>query len=79
MVERGDNIKRIQFSTLPEGLLTRPTVEPERRITLHPFAPSPEDRLFAVNSFSKTWAMTGWRLGWSVWPAGLYDKGLLQD
>jgi hypothetical protein len=26
LVERGDNIKRIQFSTLPEGLLTRPTL-----------------------------------------------------
>jgi hypothetical protein len=26
MVERGDNIKRIQFSALPEGLLTRPTL-----------------------------------------------------
>jgi hypothetical protein len=26
LVERGDNIKRIQFSKLPEGLLTRPTL-----------------------------------------------------
>jgi hypothetical protein len=26
MVERGDNIKRIAFSSLPEGLLTRPTL-----------------------------------------------------
>jgi hypothetical protein len=26
MVERGNNIQRIQFSTLPEGLLTRPTL-----------------------------------------------------
>ena len=26
LVERGDNIKRIQFPTLPEGLLTRPTL-----------------------------------------------------
>jgi hypothetical protein len=26
MVERGDNIKRIQFSSLPDGLLTRPTL-----------------------------------------------------
>jgi len=26
MVERGENIKRIQFSSLPEGLLTRPTL-----------------------------------------------------
>lgn len=24
----------------------------------------PEDRLIVVNSFSKSWAMTGWRLGW---------------
>ncbi|MEC7258769.1 MAG: aminotransferase class I/II-fold pyridoxal phosphate-dependent enzyme, partial [Pseudomonadota bacterium] len=22
----------------------------------------------------KTYAMTGWRLGWAVWPDGLYDK-----
>ncbi|MCI0459078.1 MAG: hypothetical protein L0Z62_19145, partial [Gemmataceae bacterium] len=26
LVERGDNVKRIQFSKLPEGLLTRPTL-----------------------------------------------------
>ncbi|MGI9434829.1 MAG: pyridoxal phosphate-dependent aminotransferase [Geminicoccaceae bacterium] len=31
----------------------------------------PEDRLIVVNSFSKTWAMTGWRLGWIVAPAAL--------
>ncbi len=29
---------------------------------------SPEDRLVVVNSFSKAWAMTGWRLGWLVTP-----------
>jgi len=29
----------------------------------------PGDRLFTVNSFSKAWAMTGWRLGWLVGPA----------
>jgi aspartate/methionine/tyrosine aminotransferase len=28
----------------------------------------PEDRLMVVNSFSKSWAMTGWRLGWIVHP-----------
>lgn len=27
-----------------------------------------EDRLYVVNSFSKSWAMTGWRLGWLVGP-----------
>lgn len=29
----------------------------------------PEDRLISVNSFSKCWSMTGWRLGWIVAPA----------
>jgi aspartate aminotransferase len=24
----------------------------------------PEDRIIVINSFSKSWAMTGWRLGW---------------
>lgn len=28
----------------------------------------PDDRVVVVNSFSKTWAMTGWRLGWLVGP-----------
>ena len=40
----------------------------------------PEDRLIVLNSFSKNWAMTGWRLGWLVAPANLsltYQK-LLQ-
>ncbi len=31
----------------------------------------PEDRLIVVNSFSKAWAMTGWRLGWMVCPPSL--------
>ncbi|MBL8709572.1 MAG: pyridoxal phosphate-dependent aminotransferase [Rhodospirillaceae bacterium] len=29
---------------------------------------TPEDPVFVVNSFSKTWAMTGWRVGWMVMP-----------
>ena len=28
----------------------------------------PDDRVVVLNSFSKTWAMTGWRLGWLVTP-----------
>jgi len=31
----------------------------------------PEDRLIIVNSFSKSWAMTGWRLGWLTLPPSL--------
>ncbi len=34
----------------------------------------PDDPLFVVNSFSKTWAMTGWRVGWMILPQGLTDQ-----
>jgi len=33
----------------------------------------PADRVMVVNSFSKSWAMTGWRLGWLVLPEGMRD------
>jgi aspartate/methionine/tyrosine aminotransferase len=33
----------------------------------------PEDRVVAINSFSKTWAMTGWRLGWMVAPREIQE------
>ena len=35
--------------------------------------PEVRDRLIVLNGWSKTWAMTGWRMGWSIWPDGLYD------
>jgi aspartate/methionine/tyrosine aminotransferase len=42
-----------------------------------PHAPSflsiaePDDAVFVIGSFSKPWAMTGWRIGWLVHPASL--------
>ena len=35
--------------------------EPQSALTL-------DDDVIVVNSFSKTWAMTGWRVGWMVMP-----------
>ena len=35
--------------------------------------PEIRDRLIYLDGASKTYAMTGWRLGWSVWPGKLYD------
>jgi len=35
------------------------------------FMQGPDDRLLSINSFSKTYAMTGWRLGWLVAPRAL--------
>ncbi len=35
--------------------------------------PEIRDRLILLNGWSKTYAMTGWRLGWSLWPDGLFE------
>jgi aspartate aminotransferase len=51
----------------------------ERLTFERPTAPSflplatAEDRVIGVNSFSKAWRMTGWRLGWMVAPPALMD------
>ena len=34
---------------------------------------SPNDMVISVNSFSKSWLMTGWRMGWIVHPVGLSE------
>lgn len=33
--------------------------------------PELQDRLILLDGWSKTYAMTGWRMGWGVWPADL--------
>lgn len=51
----------------------------DRIVYDRPKAPSvldsaePDDPVIAINSFSKSWCMTGWRLGWIVAPAALGD------
>ena len=35
--------------------------------------PSIRDRLILLNGWSKTYAMTGWRLGYAIFPGKLYD------
>jgi aspartate/methionine/tyrosine aminotransferase len=34
----------------------------------------PEDRVMTINSFSKAWAMTGWRVGWLGHPPSVQPK-----
>ena len=36
--------------------------------------PEIRDRLILLNGWSKTYAMTGWRMGYSVWPDNLYEN-----
>jgi aspartate aminotransferase len=48
------------------------TYDGEAHVSLLQY-PELRDRLVYLDGASKTYAMTGWRLGWSVWPKALYD------
>jgi aspartate aminotransferase len=43
---------------------------PHASLTVYPEF---QDRLILLDGWSKTYAMTGWRLGWGVWPASLAE------
>jgi aspartate/methionine/tyrosine aminotransferase len=51
----------------------------QRIVYDRPYAPSlleiatPDDPVFVINSFSKAWLMTGWRMGWLVYPRAMLD------
>lgn len=82
---------RAEIEKLVKGLAAHPdvailsdeiydvmTYDGERHTSLLQF-PEIRDRLIVLNGWSKTWAMTGWRMGWSIWPNSnasnhLYDK-----
>ena len=77
---------RKDMDRLVEGLLEHPRVAvladeiydriyfDERRPPSLLESPEIRDRLIVLNGWSKTYAMTGWRLGYSVWPRQLMDK-----
>lgn len=67
-----------QVAILSDEIYDVMTYDGEEHVSLLTF-PQIRDRLIVLNGWSKTWAMTGWRMGWSIWPnegkgAGLYDK-----
>ncbi len=82
---------RVEIEKLVAGLAAHPNVailsdeiydvmtyDGEKHCSLLQF-PEIRDRLIVLNGWSKTWAMTGWRMGWSIWPnsaesGNLYDK-----
>ena len=62
-----------QVAVLSDEIYDVMTYDGEEHVSLLTY-PELRDRLIVLNGFSKTWAMTGWRLGWSIWPEKLYDK-----
>lgn len=64
-----DVYERLVFDTAPGALACAPSF-----LDLA----TPEDRVISANSFSKSWLMTGWRLGWLVAPPSMMsDLGKL--
>ena len=76
---------RAEFKKLVDGLMAHPHVmvmsdEIYDRLTFdgHDMTsllefPEIHDRLIILNGWSKTYAMTGWRLGYAVWPEHMVD------
>ena len=59
------------FYILCDNVYAALSSEPVPDLTLRPEL---RDRVILCQSFSKPWAMTGWRLGWLAAPEGLIDK-----
>ena len=81
----GGVVPREEFDKLVKGLEDHPQVvvmsdeiygrmlyDGREHVSLLEY-PSMRDRLIILDGWSKTYAMTGWRLGYSVWPGKLYD------
>jgi aspartate aminotransferase len=57
---------------LSDEIYAAMTYDGEAHVSLLQY-PDIRERLIHLDGASKTYAMTGWRLGWSVWPKPLYD------
>ena len=58
---------------MSDEIYDRMTYDGEEHVSLLTYLEI-RDRLILLNGWSKTYAMTGWRMGYSVWPDQLYDK-----
>ena len=60
-------------AVLSDEIYSQMTYDGMEHVSLLGF-PSLSDRLILLDGWSKTYAMTGWRMGFSLWPDGLIDK-----
>jgi aspartate/methionine/tyrosine aminotransferase len=81
----GGTVSRQEFDKLVEGLAAHPhvailsdeiysrmTYDEREHVSLLGYTEL-EDRLILLDGWSKTYAMTGWRIGYGVWPATLVE------
>ncbi|MGQ7846904.1 pyridoxal phosphate-dependent aminotransferase [Granulosicoccus sp. 3-233] len=62
-----------QVTILSDEIYDQMTYDGAEHVTLLGY-PEIRDRLILLNGWSKTYAMTGWRLGYSIWPDALFDS-----
>ncbi|MBA5777367.1 pyridoxal phosphate-dependent aminotransferase [Stappia sp. F7233] len=60
-------------AVLSDEIYGQMTYDGEAHVSLMGYE-SIRDRLILLDGWSKTYAMTGWRLGFSIWPDALMDK-----
>jgi aspartate/methionine/tyrosine aminotransferase len=84
----GGGAPRTQIERLVSGLIDHPQVavlsdEIYSRITYDGWEhvsllsyPELEDRLILLDGWSKTYSMTGWRMGYGVWPQALVESAI---
>jgi aspartate aminotransferase len=61
-----------QVAVLSDEIYSRMTYDGREHVSLLGY-PQLEDRLILLDGWSKTYAMTGWRLGYAVWPSTLVE------
>jgi aspartate/methionine/tyrosine aminotransferase len=61
-----------RVALMSDEIYDQMTYDGEAHVSLLTY-PEIRDRLILLNGWSKTYAMTGWRMGWSIWPEKAYD------
>lgn len=61
-----------EVALLSDEIYSRMLYEGQEHVSLLTY-PSIADRLILLDGWSKTYAMTGWRLGYAVWPEALVE------
>lgn len=64
---------RQDIAVMSDEIYSRMTYDGQQHVSLMSYD-SIRERLILLDGWSKTYAMTGWRMGYSIWPASLYDK-----
>lgn len=65
--------KHPNVAILSDEIYDQMVYDGEKHVCLLSY-PSIRDRVILLNGWSKTYAMTGWRMGYSVWPQALYEN-----